>query len=366
MMKYLFAILIFLHGAIHLLGFFKAFNLASIDHQLKLFISKPLGLLWLFNGLLFIYVTFLYATQYKEWYLIAFASVLLSQILILIFWEDAKAASLINLLILTISVISYSGVRFENMYKEDVKGSLNQIEISKEGLIEESDLEHLPNPVKKYLRYVGVVGKPRVKNVKVEFEGRMRQKEGSWFRFTSEQHNFFERPARLFFMKAKISGIPTYGYHSYQKEDASMTIKLMSLFPVVDIQSDELFRAETVMIFNDMCILAPATLIDRNIHWKAIDDGSVEATFTNKGVSISASLQFNKEGQLINFISDDKLEISDMNQYRFSTPVRDYKRIHGYNLPGYGEAIWHFPEGNFTYGEFQIKSVEYNVVEMFY
>jgi len=61
------------------------------------------------------------------------------------------------------------------------------------------------------------------------FEGEMRDKGKDWFRFTSEQYNFFDSPTRLFFMKAKVSGLPTHGYHSYKENRARMLIKLLSL-----------------------------------------------------------------------------------------------------------------------------------------
>jgi len=30
----------------------------------------------------------------------------------------------------------------------------------------------------------------------------------------------------------------------------------------------------------------------------------------------------------------------------------------------YGEAIWHYPDGKFIYGKFNLQQVEYNVSEM--
>ena len=65
-------------------------------------------------------------------------------------------------------------------------------------------------------------------------------------------------------------------------------------------------------------------------------------------------------GQLVNFISDDRYVMGDMRQYLFSTPVKDYKLINGINVPTYGEAIWHYPDGEFIYGKFYLKSIEYN------
>ncbi len=360
MIRLFLAFVIFIHGAIHLLGFIKAFNISRIDHQLTLNVSRTMGILWLLTGVLFFILTFLYLTGYKNWYYIAVAGALISQSLIFGFWADAKAASLVNLLILTIAFFGYSTSNFEGQYQSEVNRYLASQNIENEDNITEEDLDHLPPPVRKYLKYVGVVGKPRIKNVSVEFEGRMRKKNGAWFKFSSSQYNFFDNPARFFFMKARSNGLPTNGYHSYADEEASMKIRLLSQFDVVDIKSDELFEAETVTFFNDMCVLAPGSLIDPRINWKTIDDTTAMAKFSNQGVSISATLIFNQKGQLVNFVSDDRYEISDMKKYRFSTPIGEYKLLNGYNLPTYGDAIWHLPQGDFVYGKFQIKDIQYN------
>ena len=140
-----------------------------------------------------------------------------------------------------------------------------------------------------------------------------------------------------------------------------MQIKLLGLFNVVNVKGTEMNKAETVTVFNDMCLMAPATLIDKRIEWTAIDILSAKAIFTNGINKITASLYFNELGQLINFISDDRYAIGDMKQYRFSTPVKEYVQIDGRNIWKYGETVWHYPDGEFVYGKFTLKSIEYNV-----
>jgi hypothetical protein len=140
-----------------------------------------------------------------------------------------------------------------------------------------------------------------------------------------------------------------------------MDIKLFGLFSVVKQEGDVMNKAETVTLFNDMCLMAPATLIDKHIEWQAIDSNSAKAVFTNHGIAISATLYFNKQGQLVDFTSNDRTAVADMKQYPFSTPAKDYKNINGVNIPGYGEAVWHYPDGKFTYGIFRLKEIEYNV-----
>ena len=122
-------------------------------------------------------------------------------------------------------------------------------------------------------------------------------------------------------------------------------------------------QAETVTVFNDMCLLAPASLIDRRIEWESIDNLSTKATFTNGNIKISALLYFNEVGQLINFTSYDRITM-DKKHYLFSTPVKKYDNINEINIWNYGEAIWHYRDGEFVYGKFNLKSIEYNVTEI--
>lgn len=117
-------------------------------------------------------------------------------------------------------------------------------------------------------------------------------------------------------------------------------------------------QAETVTVFNDMCLLVPATLIDRRIRWEDIDSISVKATFTNGTHVISATLFFNDKGELVNFESDDRYDVNDQKKVRFSTPLTNYTAFYDGFRGTYGETIWHYPEGEFVYGKFDIDRVE--------
>lgn len=268
---------------------------------------------------------------------------------------------LVLVVITVVGLLTWSFIHFEQEFHRDVHLALQQNKAQTGDLLLEKDLEHLPPPVQRYLRYVGVVNQPKVKNVRIVFKGQMRDKGKDWFPFRSEQYNGFEKYTRLFFMKGKMFGLTVPGYHAYQNKNASMRIKLFGLFPIVSVQGRELFKAETVTIFNDMCLLAPATLIDSRISWETIDDTTARATFTNEGVSIQAILYFNATGQLVNFVSDDRYAVSDMKRYRFSTPITDYKNFNGINVMSFGEAVWHYPDGEFVYGKFELQEIEYNV-----
>jgi len=359
-MKYVLSLIILIHGLIHLMGFMKGFGLGNIT-QLTKEIAKPIGILWLTTSILLIAGAVLFLMQKDYWPLLVFTSIIISQVLIILVWTEAKFGTMLNGLLLVIAIFGWSGQMFELKFEKDVKTQLDKSAKIKTDLLTEVDIESLPAPVKRYIRYSGSLNQPKVKNVRIVFDGKMRGKGNDWFDFTSMQYNFFIDPSRHFFMKARMFGVSILGYHAYQNEKASMNIKLLGLIPVSRASGQEMDKSETVTFFNDMCILIPAALIDKRIGWEPIDANSAKATFTNGANAITAILYFNQEGQLINFISDDRYDVNEMKQYRFSTPMGNYKFIGGRNLATYGEAIWHYPDGDFAYGKFYLKDIQHNV-----
>jgi hypothetical protein len=154
--------------------------------------------------------------------------------------------------------------------------------------------------------------------------------------------------------------------HIYKEHQATFQVKMADLFKVVDISGEELTKAETVTLLNDMCIFAPGSLTDNRLTWSELDSLSVKVTLTNGKYIVSAILFFNEAGELINFVSDDRSALQDdgtMKLIRWETPISDYKEFDGRKIPTFGKTIWKYPEGDFTYGVFKLKSIKYNVSE---
>jgi hypothetical protein len=251
---------------------------------------------------------------------------------------------------------------YKKVFKTEVAEAL-QIQ-SNPGIVTEKDIQHLPEPVQKYLRYVGAIGKEKIHSMKLEFTGDFKTApDRKYAKFSSVQYNFFQNPTRLFYMEMPIMGIPCYGLHVYKNEAASMKINLASLIEIVDAKGEKMDQGETVTVFNDLCLMAPAILIDADVKWQTIDQFTVKADYKNGENTISATLYFNEKGELTNFISTDRFMSSDGKtylNYPWSTPAMNYKIFDGRKVPTYGEIIWHMPQGDFVYGKFNLKRVEYN------
>lgn len=363
MLKFLFIFIVALHGLIHLMGFAKAFRFAEMN-QLTQAISKAQGIFWLAATLLFLVTASLFLLKKEWWLIVASAAVVISQSLIMTSWQDAKFGSLANLIILLVALAGFASWRFASAYERDVKAELANTANFPTTLLTENDIANLPEPVKKYLRYNGAIGKPKVHSFKITFNGKIRKdRQSAWMPFTSEQYNFLETSARLFFMKAVMKGLPVAGYHRFINGKASMDIRLLSAAQVQYQAGNEMDVAETVTFFNDMACMVPATLIDSRIKWLEVENNKVKAAFTSNQVMITAWLFFDEEGKLVNFVSDDRFAVDAGQKLRWSTPLKAYHELNGHRVPSSAEAIYSYPTGDLSYGTFSVQQIEYNCTQ---
>lgn len=265
---------------------------------------------------------------------------------------------------LPVALVGHLPPTLRSDYEHDVAHALGPV--VPVALVTEQNLQHLPPPVQCYLRLAGVVGKPRVRNFRVHMHGRIRNgPTARWMPLSAEQHNVVAPPARLFYLRSSMFGVPVQGYHRFVGTEATMNIRAAAFIPVVHAAGREMNQSETVTLFNDMCVMAPATLIDPAIVWETVDSRTALATFRHAGHEIHATLAFNDAGELANFISDDRFQLSSdgrsARQMRWSTPINGYRPCGPFRLVAAGEGRWHEAGGAYTYIELVIDEVEYNV-----
>src|SRR5688572_27279696 len=160
MLRLLLALFIFLHGLIHFIGFG---NLSQITKD----VSRPAGWIWLLAAILFIVTATIFLTKKDWWWMVGIASVVLSQVLISTVWSDARMGTIANLIILVAAILSYGSWQFEKGYGKDVANGIKNATPNREALVTETDIQHLPVPVQNYLKYVGVLNKPKLTNTAV-------------------------------------------------------------------------------------------------------------------------------------------------------------------------------------------------------
>lgn len=361
-MRILGFVLLLFHACIHLLGFLHGIGKVAWTFPDST-TNRAFGFVWLLACLMLLWSAILLILKKAGWYWIAAAAILVSQTPVIRHWQDAASGSMVNLLILGMVALGFFADYFKHQYSRDCEEQRVSPDLQADTLLTEADIAHIPPLVQRYIRYSGAIGKPKVRSFRVSMSGRIRKNnEHPWMPFTSEQFNTIEPPARFFYMDAVMRKLPVAGYHRYLRGKATMDIRLLSAFTVQAMQGHDMDVAETVTFFNDMCCMAPATLIDPRIEWHETEGKKVRASFTVGKITIEAILYFNDKGQLDNFRSDDRLNADTKTRMPWYTPLSEYSEINGHHLAGYGQAFYSYSFGAMCYGNFRIENIEYNPV----
>ena len=363
--------LLVVHGLIHLLGAAKGLGWAEVD-QLNGPISTIEGLAWLTAAATVLLAAVMVALDKPTWWwVVAAAAAMLSQVVIITAWSDAKAGTLANLLLMVAAVLGFAANGPTSplaRWRDHAEAALQATPVGSE-IVTEDDLNGLPDVLAEYIRRSGAVGRPRVYNFVAEVRGRIRGgPDKDWMGFTGHQVSTYgDAPQRLLLMNASMFGLPVAVTHVYDESSAIMRVKLLSLFTVVDASGPEMDTAETVTLFNDLVVMAPGAIPFAPVTWDPVDDHTVKGTFVRGAVTVSAEITFNNDFELTDFVSDDRLRASpdgsSFTPMRWNTPITDYREISGRKLVVRGEGQWYAPEpeGHFTYLDFRIDNIIYNV-----
>lgn len=366
-MKIAFVALMTLHGLIHLMGPAKAFGVAELA-ELSTPISRPMGLVWLAAALALLAAAALLAVSWPHWWAAGLVALLLSQAVIVSAWGDARFGTLANVLVLAgvvYGLMSQGPPSLAAEYRRQLQARPETT--PSPAVLTESDLAPLPEPVRRYLRLTGAVGQPVPHHVRATWRGRIRAgPDDPWMTFTAEQYSVPAEPARFFLMDARKGLLPVDVLHDFSDGAARMRVRLLSLIPVADAHGQEMTRAETVTLLNDMALFIPGALADPRLRgalrWEAVGDDVARVSYAVGANDVDAELRFNARGELVDFVSEDRLAASaDGSRFvrmRWSTPVSDYRRFGELRVMSRGEGVWHGPDGAYSYLELELLELE--------
>ena len=235
-------------------------------------------------------------------------------------------------------------------------------------IVTEDEVAGLPATVQRYLRFMGVVGRPAVTSFRAHLRGEFRMRPGQRFMRTEIwQYNTSAPIARVFWMRIDMAGglLPMVGRDSYLDGRGRMLGKLLDTVVVADGEGEPFDIGELTTWLNDAAMMAPSMLLRAPVSFQEVDDDSFALSLTDAGRTVSARVLLDGLGAPVDFHTEDRY--ADLPggpvQMPWSTPIDGWRVVDGRPVPTRGSAVWHLPEGDFTYAvlEFAPDSVEPNL-----
>lgn len=361
-MKWIFFVVVFLHGLIHLLGFIKGFEIKEVK-ELTLPISKPMGILWLSATVLFVLYAILFITNSKYVWLVGMVAVVVSQILIILFWKDARFGTLPNIVILFASMVSFGSYNFHKLVERETIHILSQNKILNENVITQDDIKDLPEAVKNWLRHSGAIGKPFINIGKVmqKAEMKMNPEQSNWLTATAIQYTTIDHPAFIWTVDVKMNDLLHFkGRDKFKNGKGEMVIKMNSLINVVNEQGEKLDEG-TIQRFLGEMVWFPSLALSPYITWEKINDSTAKATMTYKGTTGSGIFYFNSDGDVTKYSAlRFKGNKTDAKRQEWIMLIEDYKIFEGIKVPAKMTATWKLDEGDWTWLKLEVTDINYN------
>jgi hypothetical protein len=355
------------HGLVHLLG---VADRVGWDGAGTTDVGTPMAGIWAGTALLVVVAGVCIIRRRSGWWPIAAVAAAVSQGVIVTEWHAARAGTIANVVLAAAAFYGYKShgptsarTRYEQL-TDDTLAAANA-GAAPGAVVTDADVARLPAAVAAWVRLSGAVGIPHVAGFKARIHGRIRSgPDAPWMPFSGEQVNTFgPSPTRVFLIDATMKGLPVDVLHVYRDGHATMDADVASIVNTVHAEGTEMDVAETVTVLNDLCLLAPAVLVDAPLTWHPVDEHRVGVEFGDAGRMISAELLFDSDGRLVDFVSDDRLRSSPdgrtFTRQRWSTPIDRTLTANGRLLVGSGRGRWHGPEGDFDYIEFHVDDIEY-------
>lgn len=361
-MKFAYIIMVIIHGLIHLLGFVKGYGLKEVK-ELSLPISKTMGLLWFAASIISLLYGYLVIVGHKYAWLLGFIAVILSQILIIIFWKDAKYATIPNVIILIVSTMGLAQYNFQKQIQTETHSILNSFKGPIGRVVVENDIDSLPEPVQKWIRHSGMIGKPYILVGKVTQQAEMKMKPGqkNWMPASATQYTNIDNPGFIWTVDLMMNQVMIIkGRDKFENGKGEMLIKLNSLFNIVDEQGEKINEG-TIQRYLGELVWFPSMALSPYITWEKVSDTSAKATMTYHGTTGSGTFYFNSEGDFTQFSAMRyRGNEADAERCEWVLQVSDYKTFEGIKVPAEMTATWKTEEGDWTWLKLEITDLKYN------
>lgn len=232
------------------------------------------------------------------------------------------------------------------------------------GTISAADLVGLPDPVARWMRWSGVVGSERADVVRLRQEGRFLMEGRGWNPFEADQYITTSPPA--FFWRVGMQMFPLVSVHGrdrYVDGTGSLQMKVLSLVPAVNKTGGGLDQGALLRYLGET-IWFPSGALSPYIKWEEVDDNTAKATMDYLSTVASAFFHIDDEGRPVR-TNADRYNDGRAQILPWTATSTKFGELDGIRMPVEGVASWHFPEGDFTYIDWRVTDVGYNVRERY-
>lgn len=245
--------------------------------------------------------------------------------------------------------------------RAEVSRLLNEGRQSSSFEVTETHLLGLPDPVQRYLRSAGILGKRTIRTAHLRQKGVFRRG-AKWLPFTAEQ--WFAANPPGFVWQAQIRLLPLLSFSvtdMFVNGHGALQGKLLSVFKAVDASGPEIDQGELLRYLGEMAWF-PTAFLSPFIEWESIGAHTAKVILKLPSIAVSALIHFNDESRPWKMTAQRYMEESGKFLLRpWSGQFSEYRQMAGLLIPTKARVTWHLDSGDWEYFRGDLTHIEYDI-----
>jgi len=229
-------------------------------------------------------------------------------------------------------------------------------------IYDQTEIDGLPEPVKRYFQRVLKDGQPMIASVRLSQQGQfnMKETEAKWSPFTATQVVTTQRPGFDWDARIRMApGLNVFVHDTYMLGEGNLRASLLGLFTLANMHdTPELNQGELLRFFAEAAWYPTALLPSQGVRWEAIDRTSARGALTDGATTVSLVFGFNAEG-LIDTMHAAARYRDKLVAMPWGGRLWEYEAHDGMLIPLQGEVGWEYPEGTKLYYKGRVTEIDY-------
>lgn len=259
------------------------------------------------------------------------------------------------LLLLMIGAITVTNIRIRRAFARIRK--MEKVHHSAHS-VGRHDYASLPSPVSNFFSQIFSENQRTIRFAHIKHTGRFRQRpDDDWYPVRGNAHYAGDEPG--FVWKGKFS--KKTAHLTYLNGQGESFLKFFDSIPLLESSGKETSISLLVRYLMEAIWFPTALLPINGVQWTPVDAHSARMTLRNHGISVAVTVFFDENGLISQMETYDKFRDfkNHFEKSRFIMKCSNYRESDGIKIPMNLQFIWALPEGDFQYGEFEIKSIRY-------
>lgn len=273
---------------------------------------------------------------------------------------------IVVLLIIFILILIFIGFLSNKIVNNQINKEIEQFirddKIYNEEIINFEDIQGLPNPVKKWLLSINIIGQKKVEYVSFLQKGSMRlspdQKKS--YKSDAKQYVRIKEPAFIWCTDVQmLSFLSVKGIDKFDYGIGSMKMLLGSIIPVVNEKNNEKLNESSLSRFLLELPWYPSAALEDYIIWEEIDEKSAKAKIEYLNMKTEVIYYFDENYNLVKMEGLRYKDTSDESERIICLgEVEDSKIINGMRIPHKINVSWIDNNNKFTW--YEIENYDFN------